>query len=629
MIYYIIIAVIILIIGTSRALKVKHDLQAFSARMTVAASLAISTLTIPYFLLDHDDPLITFIHIIKYGASAVSLSVYGDIISSLELTNPIRTIYTVFLYSLYVSGPIFASMFIVGFSRNIIEGFKMLGFKTIHVFSRLDSRSLAICESLSADSEKELMLFCNCHGDDEALEKRARRSHALLVERDINGIRMGKRKDYEFYVLSDDEQQCLIDTANLCEDLLKEKYYAKERVIVRSFVSQNSMELIRDLDNKYGKDIYLRYIDENNSLAIDVLLKNKELLANNKHKEIFIYGANDIVNALLSNLLCLLNQPDSSYNIHIFDEDARTLAEKIKHQSPEILNLDLDKYFSLLKDDEANYSIHFYEANEDSNAYQDVVEEIRRPNIVFVCTDDDQRNYETALSVKRYYAYHSDILEYPKIFCLIRGKQLNSLIDDDSIEFFGNYKNCYDYDRIVNPDLEKAAQRAHLSYMGSKDIDDEKKKKQILSDSDFYSYSNQHSSFNVALGLEYHLAYIQSLNEEGEDPDTFVRKWLENDENMAVLARAEHQRWNTYQRLQGYRKMNTRQLEEIVKRSSGKRAKDNELLLHSALVENDDLAERERYVDALYKKYGSDKKCNYVQLDKDFLKNLLYILGHE
>jgi hypothetical protein len=57
--------------------------------------------------------------------------------------------------------------------------------------------------------------------------------------------------------------------------------------------------------------------------------------------------------------------------------------------------------------------------------------------------------------------------------------------------------------------------------------------------------------------------------------------------------------------------------------------KDNNLLLHPALVEYYQLQEREQRVDALYEKYSIDRKSRYIQLDKDILRKILVILEYE
>lgn len=626
MIFYILLALIILVIGIIRARKARNDLQVLSVTLTLTASLCIGVLAFPYYLLYEEDLFVTVLHTIRYGIISIGMNVDGDIVPLLNLTNPIKIIYTVFLYAMYLLGPIAASMFVLSFSKNIVEYFKIKGQRNIHIFSYLNDCSLAICESLK--DEDQFVIFCNCHGDDEYLEKKARENHALLIEKDITSIKIRKKRSYEFYVLNDDERQCLLDTGSLCDHLIKEKNYSKENVIVRSFVSNNSNMYIKKFDDKYGDDVYLRYIDEDNSVAIDTLMKNKELLTGLRHREIFIFGATNIARELFDNLLCLLNQPNSTFTIHVFDENVRAFAQKLKHDCPEILNLEFEKYFSLIKEVDAKYDVHFHEVNQDDPAFNDLVGEMRKPNIIYVCGEDDKKNYDAALSIQRYYATFSNSLSYPEIFCLFRDEKLNELLDEKSIQLFGNYAECYNYENIINPSLEEGAKKVHLSYLGKEDASEEEKN-ELLEQTHFYAYNNQHSSFAAALGLQYHLAYISNMNYDKEDIKIFAKNWLNNQSNIDKLAVSEHQRWNTYQRLKGYQKVDEEQLEKIARDSKGLNLTDKQLLLHPALVEYDELVQRERFVNSLYEKYGLNRKSNYIQLDKDIIKNLLKILGYE
>ena len=629
--YLIIISVIIQIIGIYRAYKVRSDYQSFSAILTVTSSICIGILTFPYFLMDGDDLFITILHTFKYGISSVGLSVYGDIISALNMQEPLRTIYTVYLYSLYLIAPISASIFLVSFSRSFVRFFKMIGYERIHVFSSLDDRSLAICESIREDeNKKQVAVFCNCDNSYDELENKARGLHSFLIEKDIASYWLHKRKKYEFYVLDDDEQACLNKASKLCKHLLESKNYVKENVIVRVLVSDDNIEMIRNLDERYGRDVYLRHIDEYNTLATDILMKHKETLTSKNRRAIFLFGSNSLVKAIFDNLICLLNQPHSSFDIHVFDRDVRSMAETIKANSPEILNLDFARYFSQKLEADANYSVHFHEIDAGDPEFPGYVEEIVRPDMIFVCGEDDQRNFTISENLKRLYAYKDSKLRYPEIICLMRSPQLYSMIEDKSIEFFGSYDDIYDYNQLINPRIERAAKRAHLSYLGEDVLSkSESEQEKLLDESGFYQFSNQHSSFNVALGLNYHLAYILNQNKENEKGSEFVRRWLSDRFNMATLAECEHQRWNTYQRIQGYRGVSDEQLETMFENYKGGSIKDNNLLLHPALVEYYQLQEREERVDALYEKYGIDRKSRYIQLDKDILRKILVILEYE
>ena len=630
MIYFLFLAIIVLVIGLIISFRGKDDVQRFSASLTLAASFTITCLVLPYYFLYESDIVIAVLSAIRYGIISVGMNVNGDIVNELELVYPFSLIYSVLLDAMYILGPFAASLFIISSFRNLLAYFRSKRHKRIHVFSEINEKSLSICESLYNSSRNQTIIFCNADGYYASLEKKARTCKAILFKDGVSSIRLHRNKSYEFYILDENSQNTLKDTTSLCEKLIKDKRYRKEKVIVRYFLSDTSLELVRNLDQKYAKDIYLRNIDEDNALAIETLLRNRDYLSSKKHREIYLFGSNNLTKAFLNNLLCLLNQPNSSYNISIFDSDVRKMAEEILFSSPEVLNMELDNYFSPLLYKEARYNIHFYEVNENSCEFLDIYEELRRPDMVFICGDDDMENYEIAQNLKRLYAYRSEMLDYPIINCLLKDKDLNSAIVDETINTFGNYSEMYNYNNLVHPELEDAAKRAHLSYLGDDALKaDKKKQEELLNESGFYIRKNNMSSFAVALGLEYHLAYIKSLNYDNEDTRTFVNEWLSDEYNMSELAIAEHERWNAYQRIQGYRCPDDEQLKKIAEKSEGRSVSDASLLLHPALVEYDKLADREKQVDEIYASYNLNKKSAYIQLDKDFLEKIFIILGHE
>ena len=183
------------------------------------------------------------------------------------------------------------------------------------------------------------------------------------------------------------------------------------------------------------------------------------------------------------------------------------------------------------------------------------------------------------------------------------------------------------------PELEKAAKRTHLAYLSDKDHDvfqlSDEEKEQLLEDTGYYSYVNQNSSYCAALAMEYRLAYILSKKDRNIADEDFVREWILDDVNMMRLAEAEHERWNTYQRLQGWRCADTEQMNKIALKSQGKNVKDNDLLLHPAIVPYDILDEVEHKADDIYSRLGSDRKSDYIEADKKLLRQILKILDKE
>jgi hypothetical protein len=631
MLVYLILALVVLLGGIILSFKARDDLKAFSACLTLSVSFAISILVFPAYVVSGNDLLISLLGSINYGVRAVAMNVSGGMLDGLELEGTIGYCYKTFLYVLYILGPTFASIFVVSLFRNFNDSIRMMGKRRIHVFSRINERSLAIAESLK-EKQNGALVFCNGSSTDDQLKTRARAIHAIIREGNER-LHIFKNFKYEFYEIADDREQCMIDTSALCDHLTngKQKNYAKENVIIRFFVSRDSLELIRNLDRQYGDKVYLRYVDEENAMAVDLFRTYKNKLIESMHNNIFIFGANELSLAILRNALCLMIWPGSSYEIHVFDRNVEELAERLNSESPEVLNEPFDSYFAKTLGKKANYNIYFHPFDNNDADFAEEIKDLGIPNIIFVCKDDDEDNYNTSLQLKRLFGSLSKELIVPFILCDLKDKNLNLMIEDDNIVFFGNRSSRYDYKRIIAPEIEESAKRIHLSYYSDENhdylADDKQAQDKMCADTNYYAYVNQNSSYGAALSAEYKLAYILKNKPEGVDDEEYVRNYLSDKKNIDSLAVSEHQRWNTYQRLQGWRKASLEQAATICRQTNGKKVKDDDLLLHPAVVEYDELLKVEKRIDKIYAKNNVDKKCNYVEADKKIVRSVWKIVN--
>ena len=133
-----------------------------------------------------------------------------------------------------------------------------------------------------------------------------------------------------------------------------------------------------------------------------------------------------------------------------------------------------------------------------------------------------------------------------------------------------------------------------------------------------------------ALTLEYRKEYILSRKEvdDGRSDTEFLKDWLEDPENLALLGDVEHLRWNAYQRLHGWRTADMAQVENIAKASGGKRVKSDEIMIHPALVPLEDLPKVEEEADRIKKSVDPlSSPTRYVVLDREILVKLPEILN--
>lgn len=634
MLMYIAAAVAVLIIAAINAAEERNDIKAMSLKITAGISLAVSILVVPYYKLSYTDPLIVGIKSFRYGVGTIGMNIDPTIIDSFDLPEPESTAYRVLLYLLYLAGPVFASLFAISFSRNLSELIRFIGRKKVHIFSELNSRTIAIAESIAASHPDELLVFCNEDpSETEGIKTRARAIHAVMTKRGVSEFPMKKNKQYELYQISSDISASLEDTAELCSKLIKKKGYDPSNVFVRFSASRNLQELVRDLDATYGDKVRLRPIDEYESDALSLLRNYCELLAMPGHKDVVLIGGGDTADAILGASLGILSGPESTFTVYYISKDADKTAARLKASSPEILPLPLENYFENSGDGK-EYDIRFFRTDTDGSGLDTALTSIGMPELICITGGDDEKNFCLSQRIKRLFASRSDDLSYPPMACLIRDKKLNEILKGgDGVLFFGNEADRYDYEKVVDPDLEEEARRVHLSYLlpgnpNAMDLTGDAREK-LLEESGFYSYVNMQSSMASALALEYRRAYILSKKPEntGLSDEAFIDGYLSNQDLLAALGNAEHRRWNAYQRLQGWRHANETQTAVIAAASKGRRIRSDEFLLHPALVPVEKLAETEESTDRI--KLAADpqgRPTGFIWSDRVILSNLQKII---
>ena len=189
--------------------------------------------------------------------------------------------------------------------------------------------------------------------------------------------------------------------------------------------------------------------------------------------------------------------------------------------------------------------------------------------------------------------------------------------------YFGSIEAHYSYDSLVHPELEEAAKIVHRSYYGSNEWTPE-------IEHTFYRYVNYDSSFAQALAMLARRRWNLASKPENINAEEWIRSVLNDEEQLAVLGFSEHDRWNAYQRINGWRCATLEQTDSIARESNGKRVKSDRLMLHPAIVPGSELAEREAAVNAIRRKYDPDARgVNYVQADRQIIACLPEILKSE
>ena len=614
-----------------KALNEKNNFKAMSGILTGGVSLAVSILVLPYFFADTGGILFTIFKSIRYGISAVAMGADPNVTAFFNPSEPLVQIYNSLLYIYYILGPLFASAFLLSFSKSIAEMIRFLGHRRVHIFSELNEYSLTLAKSIKESPEKSTIIFCSSDpSSPDPLTTEANAIKALCSKKSIKDMSLLKSKKYDFYVLADYTEEYFSDLSALCSSLEKSKKYVKKNVTVRYIASSGSLELIRELDRTYGSEVNLRPLDPYSSQAIRIFRKYKDKLAGKSEKRFMIIGAGQQGFEILRNSVTLMTEPDSDLHISIIDKNAKKIISVMKSDYPEVFNLPEECYLGRSSSRAGkNYDITFHDCDIRDHSLIEALNGTERPDLIFITTGDDELNYVISRKLMRFYGQRSDDLSYPDICVRIRSAALlDSLQDTEGIFYFGNTKDIFNINDLVDPEYESSAKRVHLTYLGDMQSLSDEKQEEILEKTGFYSYVNQDSSFNEAVSMDMKYAYILSRKTYDCDDIEFVKGWLEDETNLISLSDAEHLRWNAYQRFQGWQLIGEKQEEQVAILTGGKKVKSDDLLLHPAMVPVEDLPEAEKFADDLLSRYsGSPSHTRYVELDRDMCRNLLYILG--
>ena len=626
MILYIALSLLILCIGIYLARGKKNDFKALSLIMTVTISFAISALVVPYFAAKSPNLLFLTLSSIRYGSQCIGMNVNSEIVEALNLSQPVKTLYACYLYTLYLAGPIFASMFLISFSSTLIEMLRFSRYKNVYIFSELNERSIVIAESLFKDYRHSLRVFCNSDNAPEALKTRARACHALFLKRDESKIHLHKGRIYEFFEIDSDAEKTLNGTTELAGMLMKHKNLLTD-ITVRAFVHHSQIEMIRDFDSMLSETcpgLKVRFVDDAQSEAVEVLhslMARLPIGEKGHHFHIMIVGCGVGGSAMLRTSTWLFCLPESACTIHVFDKSAKLAASRIREESPEFLNAPLERYFS---NDPAgkNYDIVFHEAAAESEAFLREAEALPEMDLVIVSLGDDSLNHTVVRMLQRVFAKKNDTLRIPLTAARIRNENFAKLIRlDETTVYYGSIRKHYSYTHLIHPDLDAAARKCHKAYSGNTFWTEQ-------DELDFCRYVNHDSSFAQALTTVARKQYILHSRPEGVSDADWIRKTLNDEKELARLGDAEHDRWNAYQRVNGWRRASLEQAEEIARRTNGRKVKDDRLLLHPAIVPVPELPFVEERVDEIRRKYNPEAgPCRYVQVDRDIIRKLPEILS--
>ncbi len=638
MIVYIILSIAVFAAGIIFVIRRHPDIRFASMALTLTISLASAILLYPYHRATLD-PLLAFLSAINSGLRIVAMDVEPDAVPTLALSSGLSTVYQSLLYAYYVLAPVCGSIFVLSVSKSLLDKIVLRRAETVHVFSSLNRNSMELMEYMANEHPDERIMVLDQEKGEEDLIKRASVIRTIFWKRDLEKMKLLKDTNYVFYQMDPDEDENLNAFMKLYRFVSSQPQEIVNRTDIKCFAAAESRELIRRIDQYLArnkeKTVRVSFLNVQNNQAYYLFHQLKDLIPLPQgHFELAVLGAGSTGMAIVRTALWLFDRQDCDLVIHVVDRHARAIASRLKLSCPEILNADLETYFDGTGGTERNYDIRFYEEDTEGYGLERIFGEMDvHPDLVVATCGEDVANQRISERLRKILCKRNDTITCCPIVVRIRRDETSEVLNetnepDSNVYYFGNQAEKYAQVFAINTILEKMAVRIHMAYLNS-DSDDIQK---LLYDTGYYTLANHESSLALALAMEYKIKYILAQSDAGgKDKRTVLQAYVDDDENMKKLCRLEHQRWNTYQRFCGWTQPSWHQTELIAKmHNDGKKIRHDQLLLHPAIVENDELAKAEEKADAILKTIREDyTPTDYVNKDAYILKRIPQIAAEE
>lgn len=431
------------------------------------------------------------------------------------------------------------------------------GKESVFVFSSFNERAIKIAESIADNEEvnfkKTAFIFYDVDKINLDLEEKlgykgvAHINRKMKMDVEISklpNLNLKKQNVYYFLLEESDENVNIGISLNqyynnmVKEGELSEDYLTKLHI---TLFSNNPIEDEEIIDS-IPTNLDLRVVNEDR-LFVYKLLNDVPLYMADEKKDIsvLIVGFGNMGREFLFAALALGQMPDRKIKFNILTENTEKEINYLNCYYPELLE---------------NYDILFHETLLDSRKVNDNIREYAADaNYIFVCRDSDSVNIKTAVMIRRYFlAYLSEDNNFsnmPIIAVNVKTDEKAEMLKLSQYNLipFGYESQMYNYNEMVEPELEALAKRVNFAYCESKE---ENLNEDIKS---YYKYErNRKSSIAMALSLKYKLYMLGfDIVKESDCKDDMEKlKEKLSSVNIDAISEAEHRRWMAYLRTEGY-----------------------------------------------------------------------------
>ena len=500
---------------------------------TAIATGIISVAILVFPLLEYENVYIKALASFIYATKCIGLGQNLDVLSSITLETINDYLYFILLNILFIILPLLTVGFILSFIEKVLSSIRisLCSNKRICVFSEKNDKSLLIANDLLKYKDARI-IFANVK------DKTSHNFKTINLNKKVTDIKFNKKSKITFYMISQNEDLNLNESLELIEKF-------KNRDNIKIYVINQNEEAPVILDSTDKGKIDVEIINEKER-AIFNLLDTKPLFLNsiNNTISLLIVGCGNIGKEFLRDIVWCGQLPGYKLEILVVDLIADKIKENIEYEYPELLN---------------NYNITFLNADIKSEKTLNTIKNYNNINYILVSMDNDEKNLNTALLLRRYFIRTFD--REPIINLWIsneyKEEQLLKLVNEKgnsyNLNAFGSMYDLYHNNTILDSSLEKLAIQVNLAYDPT--------------DHDLRNYNlmeyNKRSSRASALHIKYKMYSIlkEKFSENMRDNQELMKK-LYTKEIEQLLTENEHDRWMAYTRSIGYIKAS---LEDVTK----------------------------------------------------------------
>lgn len=432
---------------------------------------------------------------------------------------------------------------------------------SLHIFSELNDKSITVAKDIAAHEKNSKIVFTGIgkKGTDSFFVEQARTINALLTKKTLNGFKISdkisKKRIYLYFITKSEKENIKYSL-----DKFNEIKSSKRETVVYVFSKNNSSERVIDLANSSNSNPNVKMVLFNTAQRIAYNLFYEHPLydvdTDNKKINVMVLGSGHNGLEFAKVISWSSQMLNYNFSVKVFDKEAKN----------HIIGFPFNGLSEKLSSVGTKLDLEFY----DCDIFSDKFDSLRFDKADYVTIDigDDNSNLSAALHIKELYArkktesaYVPSPFSMPKIITVIEDAETKKIVEalnDPAIVPYGTMIDVFTLENILNWKIDKIGEFLHACYYSYNIIKNNAHKDfnlcKLISDgiNDYSSQSelNKRSSRAAAIHSKY------KFHDIGVDTDADSLFSEKNDELLRIhnkdLLKAEHDRWNVFQMLDGW-----------------------------------------------------------------------------